>query len=377
MRLHHAGAVSALVLLAGGETVAQTTINPDITVIPRFLVVTDDGQKLDEGTREFSTPDLQFQEMEIGLQGYLNPYARADIFLAVKGPDLESISLGLEEAYLTILRGLPLDLNVRLGKYRVEFGKLNTLHPHAWPFVSQPLVQGRFLGEEGLNDLGVSLSTLVPTGEVYTKLTLDLLRGASVGEAAGMEDTTDGAMPYAASGRLSSFFTLGSSTDLEVGLSALTGIHDPYEHERFWYGNLDFKLKTRPDSYTSFTVQGEFLVNTRSAAASSAGEPFLDGEGNPESRRITTGGAYLFADYQFEKIFDVGARLDWSESPTGADERTRGFALFFGYYPVEETVGLRLEYQHLLTESAGTTQSVNVIGLQVMFSLGPHRAHAF
>ncbi|MRR38457.1 hypothetical protein EG829_28180, partial [bacterium] len=159
MRLHHAGAVSVLVLLAGAETVAQTTINPDITVIPRFLVVTDDGQKLDEGTREFSTPDLQFQEMEIGLQGYLNPYARADIFLAVKGPDLESISLGLEEAYLTILRGLPLDLNVRLGKYRVEFGKLNTLHPHAWPFVSQPLVQGRFLGEEGLNDLGVSLST--------------------------------------------------------------------------------------------------------------------------------------------------------------------------------------------------------------------------
>jgi hypothetical protein len=363
--------------LACGSAVAQTTINPDITVIPRFLVITDDGQHLDEGNREFSTPDLQFQEMEIGFQGYLNPYARADVFIALKGPDLENVSLGLEEAYLTVLRGLPLDLNVRLGKYRVEFGKLNMLHPHAWPFVSQPALQGRFLGGEGLNDLGVSLSALLPTGDLYTKLTVDLLRGYSVTEAAGREDTADGSLPYAVSGRLTSFFTLGSSSDLELGLSALTGIHDPYERERFWYGNLDVKYKYRPSSYTSLTVQGEGLLNTRASVSDGAGNPFLDADGNPESRRIITGGAYLFVDYQFEKIFDVGTRLDWAESPYGPDDRARGVALFFGYYPVEETVGLRLEYQHLLTESAGVSRTVNTIGLQVMFSLGPHRAHAF
>jgi hypothetical protein len=266
---------------------------------------------------------------------------------------------------------------VRIGKYRVEFGKLNTLHPHAWPFVSQPLVQRRFLGEEGLNDLGISLSTLIPTGDVYTKLTLDLLRGTSVAGAAGMEDTTDATLPYAASGRLTSFFTLGSSSDLEIGLSGLTGIHDPYAHERFWYGNLDFKYKYKPDSYSSLTVQGEFLVNTRSAVQNSSGDPFLDANGVPQSRRITTAGWYLFADYQFAKIFDVGTRLDWSESPSTADDRAKGVAVFFGYYPVEETVGLRLEYQHARGESAGMSQSVNSIGLQVMFSLGPHRAHAF
>jgi hypothetical protein len=228
-----------------------------------------------------------------------------------------------------------------------------------------------------LNDLGVSLSALLPTGDLYTKLTVDLLRGYSVTEAAGREDTADGSLPYAVSGRLTSFFTLGSSSDLELGLSALTGIHDPYERERFWYGNLDVKYKYRPSSYTSLTVQGEGLLNTRASVSDGAGNPFLDADGNPESRRIITGGAYLFVDYQFEKIFDVGTRLDWAESPYGPDDRARGVALFFGYYPVEETVGLRLEYQHLLTESAGVSRTVNTIGLQVMFSLGPHRAHAF
>jgi hypothetical protein len=248
----------------------------------------------------------------------------------------------------------------------VEFGKLNSLHPHAWPFVSQPLVQERFLGEEGLNDLGISLSALLPTGEVYTRLTMDLLRGNSIPGAAAMEDTTGAAVPYAASGRLTSFFTLGEASDLEIGLSALTGIHDPYAHERFWYGNLDFKFKVRPDSYTSLTAQGEFLLNTRTVVGNGVA-----------SSTITTTGLYLFADYQFERIFDVGARYDWSESPYSADDRAQGAAVFFGYYPVEETVGLRLEYRHTRTESAGSEQSINSIGLQVMFSLGPHRAHAF
>ena len=51
--------------------------------------------------------------------------------------------------------------------------------------------------------------------------------------------------------------------------------------------------------------------------------------------------------------------------------------MFLGYYPVEETLGLRLEYQHTKTERPGASQSVNTIALQALFSLGPHKAHPF
>ncbi len=358
---------------------AQTSSNPDISVIPRFLIFSDDGGKLDQGIREFSRPEFEFQELEAVFSGYLNPYARADVVMTLSGPDIEAAALGLEEAYLTVLRGLPLDLNVRAGKYRVDYGKINMMHPHQWPFITQPLSQERFFGEEALNDLGISASVLLPTGDVYSKFTVDVLRGLSIPEAAGLEDTTDASQPYAASGRLMGFFPVGDDADLETGVSAYTGVHDPYTHDNFWYWNFDFKYRFRPSLYTSLVLQGEYLFNTRDAVQGPDLAPFVDAAGNPERRSVTSSGLYVYADYQFLKIFSVGSRFDWSQSPYGTDDAVTGVSVFFGYYPVEETIGLRLEYQHKRTDApgGGDPRAVNFIGLQALFSLGPHKAHPF
>ena len=350
-------------ILVPTTVVAQTSINPDISVIPRFLIHSDDGQKLGEGKREFSRPDFSFQELELALQAYLNPFAKADVILTLPGPDIENGKLGIEEVYATVLRGLPLDINLRVGKYRAEFGKLNMTHPHAWPFITAPLVEERFLGES-LNDLGISASVLLPTEDVYTKLTVDLLRGTAVGGATGMVDTTGGKPYYANSARLSSFFTLSDYSDLEVGLSGYTGIHDPYNRDRFWYGNMDFKYKYRPSAYTSLVIQGEYLANWRTVHM-------------PQEASFSSSGFYLYADYQFFKIYSIGGRIDWSESPYSVDDRASGFALFAGYYPVEETLGVRLQYARTTTELPGFIQNVNSIDMQILFSLGPHKAHPF
>ncbi len=372
-------ALAVLLLLAATDAArAQTSSNPEISVIPRFLIFTDDGGKLDQGKREFSRPEFQFQEIEAVFAGYLNPYARADVIMALSGPDIEAASLGLEEAYLTVLRGLPLDLNVRAGKYRAEFGKLNMMHPHQWPFITQPILQQRFFGEEALNDLGISASVMLPTGDLYSRLTLDVLRGLSIPRAAGLEDTTDESQPYAASGRLMGFFPVGDDADLETGISAYTGVHDPYTRDDFWYWNFDFKYRYRPSTYTSLVIQGEYLLNTRDAVQGRDLVPFVDAAGNPERRSITSGGLYLYADYQFLKMFSAGSRFDWSQSPYGTDDPATGISVFFGYYPVEETIGLRLEYQHMRTDvPGGEARAVNFIGLQTVFSLGPHKAHPF
>ena len=373
-----------LTLASGGRTVvAQTTVNPDISVVPRFILTTDDGSRLAGGKRVFSQPDLQFEELEVAIQSYLNPFSRGDVILTLPGPDIEAGKLGIEELYATVFRGLPFGLNLRFGKYRAEFGKLNMIHPHAWPFVTAPLMQRRFLGEEGLNDLGVSASVLLPTGDVYTKLTVDLLRGSSVAGAAGLNDTTEKKPLYANSARLTSFFTLDDFSDLEVGLSGFTGIHDPYARDRFWYGNADFKYKYRPSSYTSLVVQGEYLLNTRRAHRDASGTEFLDTGGNPQERSITTSGLYVYADLQFLKLFSIGTRFDWTESPYSADDRARGVAIFMGYYPVEETLGIRFQYASTTTETPAAapygpvSQTVNSLALQVLFSLGPHKAHPF
>ena len=59
------------------------------------------------------------QELEIAIQDTFNPYAKADVFVPSGGDNFE-----IEEASATILRGLPANLNIKVGQYLVDFGKL-------------------------------------------------------------------------------------------------------------------------------------------------------------------------------------------------------------------------------------------------------------
>jgi hypothetical protein len=358
-------------IVAASAAAAQSSSNPDISVIPRFRIESNDAG----GT--MTNPDFRLDEFELAIQSYLNPYSRADIFLTKPGLDQEPIEI--EEAYVTFVRGLPWDINLKIGKHHTEFGKLNALHPHAWPFLSKPPVLERFLGDEGANDLSIGASILLPlSDEIYSRLSLDLLRGKTTATmdpslgatwgGIGQMDTLNRFVPYAAAGRYMVFLSLGDVSDLELGLSGMTGIHDPYRSLRFYYSALDFKYKWKPDAYTGLTVQGEALLNQRevfSASTSSLGT-------------VTSSGAYIYGDYQFQKIYSLGVRLDWSQAPYSADDRATGFSIFAGFYPVEETTAFRLEYQRqsLNTPGAGSTV-VNTIGLQFMFSMGPHKAHPF
>lgn len=359
---------------------AQTSLNPDISVIPRFRVETNDGAHL-PAERKFSRPEFTLEEFELAIQAYLNPYARADIFLAKRGVGTEPIEI--EEAYATFLRGLPGNMNIRIGKYLAEYGKLNPLHPHAWPFLTKPLSLERFLGEEGINDLGLSVSFLVPTGDVlYTRFNIDVLAGNTVAVIDPLSGNLSGGPGYADTlgrkplfanvARLMTFFPVSENSDIEIGLSGLTGIHDPYNNLRFYYSNLDFKFKWKPSSYTSLVVQGEALLNTRNVATGT------NLRGNLITQSLTSSGFYVYGDYQFQKIFTIGTRYDWSQSPYSKNDKAEAIAIFFGYYPVEETTAFRLQYQHTRANVPGAdVLAVNSIALQFMFSMGPHKAHPF
>lgn len=358
------------------EVNAQSTMNPDISVIPRFRLESNDASE-NSGKRKMSNPEFTLEEFELALQAYLNPYARADIFLSKAGFEDEPVAI--EEGYASFVRGLPFGLNARIGKYRAEFGKLNVVHPHAWSFLTQPLSLERFIGEEGLNDLGLSVSKIIPTGDIiYTKLTLDILTGSAVGTLAqdqlygGIGLSAEDEKRYANSGRLMTFFPVSENSDVELGISGLTGIHDPVNNYRFYYANIDFKYKWKPSAYKSLTLQGEGLLNRRKIEQADV----LNGISN--LRNISSSGGYLYTDYQFHKIFSIGGRLDWSQSPYSKDDTAQGFAVFLGYYPVEETTAFRLQYQRTTFDpAAGQKSTQNMIALQFIFSMGPHKAHPF
>src|ERR1041385_2933019 len=123
--------------------------------------------------------DLNLNPAEFSFQSVVDPYARADFFLSLaKDPASGKYEADIEEAYLTTLE-LPADLQLKAGKFRMALGRLNTVHPHALPFIDLPNAYVNYFGDEGLNDEGLSLSWLVPNKKFYQELIVQATAGVS------------------------------------------------------------------------------------------------------------------------------------------------------------------------------------------------------
>src|SRR4030095_15118077 len=118
---------------AASQAAASKVFNPDIAVL---------GDSAGTGGHNpvQPSPALEMHESEVAFQAILDPYARADFFVSFGEHGVD-----LEEGYLTF-PALPGHLNLRAGKMRAAFGKVNTLHNHTLSWVDRPLVMQNFTG---------------------------------------------------------------------------------------------------------------------------------------------------------------------------------------------------------------------------------------
>ena len=335
---------SVLLIIAGSTQLpAQTSANPDFSVIGDLRV---------NQAGELSTSGL-----ELAIQGYVNPFARADVFLHKHGGH-EPIEL--EEAVLTIERGLPLGLGLRSGKFRPDLGKINKEHMHTFATIEAPgAVQG-LLGEELWSGTGLELNALAPL-PWYSKLTMGVFANgiephhhheeegadtSEVDEHAHEEEESHPALNF----RLSHFLDLTDVAHLELGVSAY--LSDADEGPRNIAG-VDFKFRRRPDRYRSLTWQGEyFYINIGGDEPAHAAYSWL----NLQVNQVWNGG--LMADYSS----DIDEESYWSAG------------LFLGFSPVEESSVLRLR---LLRSVHGDEEAEYGAIAQLIWSLGPHKPHVF
>jgi hypothetical protein len=337
--------------------------NPDISVITDFRAFSQSGPG---GAAGMTPLTFDLAEIEAAVQGYLNPYSRADIFFAKHGVEG---ALEIEEAYITFLRGLPLGMNIKAGKYLVDFSKLNTLHPHAYPFIDRPLLHQLYFGEDGWNDIGMQLNVLLPTGSLYTQWSVNVLKGDPA-HAHEEEDTgashavaKEAEHPLAWTSRLSSHAALTDRSNVEWGLNAGHATYDPDRDLAYTRFGLDAKYKWKPNAYRSLTLQAEALLEYRKVAAADSSSP------RTNSR---TFGFFAFANYQFRKRWNIGAMAESLQPPGNESEHYSSWSAFVGFSPMEETSVIRLLYQHIEQQ-----EKVDKIILQLSFSLGPHKAHLF
>jgi hypothetical protein len=336
----------------GGNPLARLMLLPDLSAVANASLAWDDA------TEE---PRFTFEELELALQAVVDPYVRADLFIAFGDEGAE-----IEEAFITSL-GLPHGLQVRAGKLFAPFGRLNQQHPHVWEFVSQPLAQ-RLVAEESLGGPGLALSWLAPL-PWFAELHLaahqtEPLPPFTLDGVVPLEETEEDGLTGVV--RLLQYVPVGPAATLGVGLSAArrdegrTAFEAPTPRSQFRdLLGADAYLRIRPPASRSYlTVSGE-LYARRFVGVDGVSEDFDTGWWAQTFART---GRFLGAGVRYERAP--------SESVDGDDERVTGL---LGWFPSEfQRVRLEVSYDRV----AGGEDVVSAL-LNLEFGIGAHGAHPF
>ena len=342
------------------------TLNPDIALIADFLVdLSPDEATLEDGER------YQIREVELGVQGAVDPYFRYDAFLGLHGDGIE-----IEEAYATTL-SLPASLQARLGKFLLPFGKVNLTHRAELQMFDYPMVHRAFFGEEGFSSTGLWGSWIGAPLGFFQELSIVGAEGMEAHEHGEEEHAQDAHAPSPAQeeeahggslgddlgdrlwlAHLKNSLDLTPASNLELGASWATAIVEEEEaRARTNVYGIDLTWRWKPPQfakYRSAILQAEAI--------------WRDEAGPAETRS----GGFAYAQWQLSRRWHVGARGDWVES-LEEEGTLRGGQLLVKWFPTEFSQ-LRLAYERQTRDEG---DALDRLIFQTTFALGPHRPHAF
>jgi hypothetical protein len=357
--------------------------NPNISLVLDTFAHTSD-LKDDEleslGIPGFTTNGLEqrngfnLRAAELFIFAPVDPYFNLYVNLPVTEDGIE-----LEEAY-AVTTALPEGFQVKGGKFKSNFSRLNAQHPHAWDFFDIALPYRAFLGDEGLGgEKGVQL-TWLPALPIYTQFGAEALQGEN--DLLFGADAANG--PHAFSLFVKASVDTTDNSTLYFGPSVLFGktktenIVDGAEldGESALYG-LEAVWKWKPRPRQGLTLQGEYLYLDQDG-------DLTDGEtGDVESLRRRQDGFYVQGIYQLNR-WRFGARYDALELFADSFKRA-GTEQDLGDTPWRATAAvefnpseftrIRVQYNH--DESGRDGRDNDEAILQFLFGIGAHAAHTF
>ena len=293
---------------------------------------------------------------ELFLSAPVDPYFELSATLPFSEEGAE-----IEEAYV-LTRGLPYGFQIRVGKFRSSFGRLNSQHPHLWDFAQQPLPYKVFLGE-GLVEKGVQVRWIAPT-PFYLNFGIEVLQGENErsfgveGFSVGNFDVEDAPKPGLFVGFVKVSFDIGDLSLLS-GLSYAQGrarIKD-HEGEAFagitrLYG-LDLTAKYFLDSYRHIAFQGEYIHRDMKGTLYTYDGSTVTADEEVERR----GGFYAQLVWRFARRWRTGVQYNLLD----------GQEAYYGMVEFSPTEFSRIRVQ------IGKDEAV----LQLTFAIGAHGAHPF
>ena len=314
-------------------------LNPEISVSGDVHLRAREGRQVDNALD---------REFEVSFQSALDPYSATKVFLA-----LEEGGIEVEEGYV-YYSGLPGNLRLDIGKFRQQIGDLNRWHRHALPETEYPLVYQRFLGEEGLGGIGISLYTALPvslfggTHEVWLQ-----------GTTAESEALFAGSGEPALLGRLQNFWQVNRSTYLQLGLTGVRG-HSEDSSLTTRLAGVDARLTWRPPQSGP---RRELTARIEGYQLRSTVGPVVD-------HRY---GAFAALQFRLNRRWVLGARYDHVEAHRGPDNDEWQFTPAITWWQ-SEFVYLRLQAERHHDAVNGNDDQLT---FQVVWAMGPHKHETY
>jgi hypothetical protein len=326
--------------------------SPDIGVNGLFLYRkgSSSSSTLTERPNGFS-----IQEIETILSASVDPYFRGQFNFSFEfEPDASSgkreARFHPEEAFAETL-SIPY-VTFRIGKFNAFFGRHNQLHTHAWPFIDPPLIYDVALGEEGLNEVGLAASMLIPfpwysevTAQAFSAQNENLFEPSSADNLAGVF-------------QLKNFWELSEIVGLEIDGS-------------FGLGNNSFNSKTYLYDMALIFKWGDLAQRAKAPYISFTTEALRadlqkDGQDNEAKNGLSS-----WIQIQPWRRFWLQTRGDLLGNTKNISAKKT--SALIGFVPTEFS-SLRAQYD--LQKEEGL-KAEHRISLQLNISIGAHPAHQY
>jgi hypothetical protein len=303
---------------------------------------------------------LLLREAEVAAEAQVSPRVHAFVFLT--RPAGEAVDV--EEAAATV--DLPGGFRLRAGRYRVEFGYLNTVHEPERPEVTIPLPVAEFLTDEQLREGAVTVGRIIGLGNGH-RIAASTAIWNGDNDLAFADEASGRTKPVAA--KLYYGFE-SPAFAYQVGASGVTQGRTADGHGGTNLQAIDARLLIEPkyqagfDYSARFALTGELLFSSQRDTSAAAGFP--------KTRAM---GAWIVADYQFVPAQHVGLGAEYTQGRLDRRITTRAYSARYTWY---QTPHARMQLQgRYLDRATDVTPRGWQINLQWNIVLGPHSEQPF
>src|SRR5213083_970004 len=352
-----------------------------------------DLHNIEVGDHDPQQRGFNARNTELAFDGAVDPYFEGFANIVFKLDNDNETEVEVEEAFMQTTN-LPYNLQLKAGQFFAAFGRLNPVHPHAWEFVDTPLVNGLFLGPDGLRGVGAQTSWTLPL-PWYSQLIFASQNGRgstgfsfrNPGDDGMFFDriTTDrearGLQDFVWIPRFENSFNLSDTQTVLAGVSGAFGSNETGANSRSQIYGADLLYKWKSShaegGFPFVKWQTEFMYR-RFQAGHGANDSF------PVAETFHDWGLYSQVLWGFKKGWVAGIRGDYvhiknSEITDDLDRQSRWrLSANLTWYPTEFSK-IRLQYnQDFLQENFFlSARQVESVFLQWEFILGAHGAHKF